>query len=156
MYLIIILLQKLRFFLLFLQEFIREAYADPLKYYEPDPANTTNVSEAIEKVRGNNKELKDLNLNNIKDIKEEQFVEIFEGLKNNDNIVKFSAVNCQINDFSVATLNVALEQNQQLKSLNLESNTISPDTLAAIFEALNNGSNIVEIHLSGQAQSSLG
>ena len=132
-----------------------EAYADPLKYYEPDPANTTNVPEAIEKVKANNKDLKDLNLNNIKDIKEEQFVEIFDALKNNDNLVKFSAVNCEVNDFSVATLNCALEQNQQLKSLNLESNLISPDTLAAIFEAIKESS-IIDIHLSGQAQSSLG
>merc|ERR1712141_233507 len=77
-----------------------EAYADPLKYYEPDQANTTNVPESIQKVKSNDKELKDLNLNNIKDINEEQFVELFE--------------------------------------------------------AMNNGSRIVDIHLSGQAQSNMG
>ena len=31
------------------QEFIMEAYADPLKYYEPDPPNTTNPGEAIDR-----------------------------------------------------------------------------------------------------------
>ena len=30
-----------------------EAYADPLKYYEPDQANTTNVPESIQKVKSN-------------------------------------------------------------------------------------------------------
>jgi len=33
-----------------IKEFIMEAYADPLKYYEPDPPNTTNPAEAIQKV----------------------------------------------------------------------------------------------------------
>jgi len=138
------------------QEFIMEAYADPLKYYEPDQANTTNVPESIQKVKSNDKELKDLNLNNIKDIKEEQFVELFEAMKNNDNVVKLSAVNCDVNDFACASLNCALEQNQCLQSLNLESNRLSPDTIADMIEALNNGSRIVDIHLSGQAQSNMG
>merc|ERR1711992_147065 len=138
------------------QEFIMEAYADPLKYYEPDQANTTNVPESIQKVKSNDKELKDLNLNNIKDIKEEQFVELFEAMKNNDNVVKLSAVNCDVNDFACASLNCALEQNQCLQSLNLESNRLSPDTIADMFEAMNNGSRIVDIHLSGQAQSNMG
>ena len=138
------------------QEFIMEAYSDPLKYYEPDPPNTTNVAEAIEKVKSNNKELKDLNLNNIKDIKEEQFVELFDALKHNDCLVKLSTSNCEVNDFAAATLNCALEQNQSLKSLAIESNNISPDTIADMFEALNNGSGIVDIHVSGRAQSNMG
>jgi hypothetical protein len=29
------------------QEFIMEAYADPLKYYPPDPPNNTNPQEAL-------------------------------------------------------------------------------------------------------------
>jgi hypothetical protein len=47
------------------QEFIMEAYADPLKYYPPDPPNTTNPTEAIKKVFNNDKDTKDVNLNNI-------------------------------------------------------------------------------------------
>jgi len=35
---------------------------------------------------------------------------------------KLSAVNCGINDFSGAALNLALENNVALRSLNLESN----------------------------------
>ena len=40
--------------------------------------------------------LKELNLNNIKDIKEEQFVELFDAFKRNENLESFSAVNCDI------------------------------------------------------------
>ncbi len=139
------------------QEFIMEAYSDPLKYYEPDPPNTTDVVDAIDKVKSNDAEMKDLNLNNIKDIKEDQFVELFDSLKRNDSLVKLSASNCEVNDFAAATLNCALEQNSSLKSLALESNRIAPDTIADMFEALANGdSGLVEIHVSNQAQSNMG
>ena len=68
--------------------------------------------------------------NNISTIDERMFCEIFDGLRTNDTLVRLSAANCDINDFAGATLNLAIENNQALKSLNLESNRLSPDTLA--------------------------
>ena len=60
-------------------------------------------------------------------------------------------------DFSIATLNCALEQNQGLKSLNLESNKIGPNLMASLFEALNvSDSRINTLHLTGQEQQALG
>ena len=50
--------------------------------------------------------------------------------------------NLQISDFAIATLCSALEQNGALKSLSVENNRISPDTLADLFESCaspNNG-----------------
>lgn len=139
------------------QEFIMEAYADPLKFYPPDPPNTTDIKESVQKVLSNDKSTKDLNLNNIAGIDEKTFCELFDGFRTNDSLVRFSAVNCEINDFSAATLNLAVENNQTLKSLNLESNRISPDTLAALFEAIvGNQNGIVEIQASNQAQSNMG
>jgi len=139
------------------QEFIMEAYSDDLKYFEPDTENKTDVVESIQKVKSDDKELKELNLNNIHDIKEDQFVELFDAFKRNESLKSFSAVNCDISDFAMSTLNCALEQNQGLTSLNLESNKISPLIIAGMFEALNvSDSNIVELHLTGQEQSAMG
>lgn len=139
------------------QEFVMEAYADPLKYYEPDPPNTTNPAKAIEDVCANNKELKDLNLNNIPTVDEKMFCELFEGLRQNESLVRLSAANCGVNDFAAATLALAVEHNTSLKSLNLESNSITPDTLASLFEALAHKANsVVEVHVSNQAQSNMG
>lgn len=96
-------------------------------------------------------------MNNIKDIKEDQFIELFEALKRNESLESFSAVNCDISDFAMATLNCAIEQNQGLKSLNLESNKISPGAIAGLFEALVvNDSRITTLHLTGQEQSAMG
>lgn len=47
------------------QEFIMEAYSDPLKYYPPEPPNTTDPQDAVKKVVDNDKNTKDVNLNNI-------------------------------------------------------------------------------------------
>merc|ERR1711992_511121 len=43
------------------QEFIMEAYADPLKYFEPEAASTVKMDESIQKVKSNEKDLKELN-----------------------------------------------------------------------------------------------
>ena len=40
------------------QMFINEAYADPLKYYPPDPPNTTDFQDAKNKIISNNKDTK--------------------------------------------------------------------------------------------------
>ena len=40
------------------QMFINEAYADPLKYYPPDPPNTTDFKDAKAKIISNNKDTK--------------------------------------------------------------------------------------------------
>jgi hypothetical protein len=139
------------------QEFIMEAYADPLKYYEPDPPNETNPTEAVEKVVKNDKNTKDVNLNNITNLDERVFCELFEGMRENNSLVRLSAANCDVNDFSIATLSLAFEKNTTLKSLNLDTNRIGPDTLAGLFEAMANNSNsVVEIHVNNQAQSNMG
>jgi len=139
------------------QNFIMEAYADPLKYYEPDPPNQTKPKEVLESLNKDEPELKDVCLNNVPSLNETEACEIFDTLRNNTNLTKLSVVNCDINDFAISTLCLALENNSALKSLNLGSNRISPDTIAELFEALasrNNG--IIEVRISGQAQQKMG
>lgn len=138
------------------QEFIMEAYADPLKYFEPEEGPKINIDECISKVKSNEKELKELNLTNIQDVKTEQWVDLFSAMKNNDNLVKFVASNASITDGAAMELIKALNVNETLKSLNLDGNMISPNTLGDMFEAINNGSKMEELHLSNQAQANMG
>ena len=143
------------------QDFVMEAYADPLQYFEPDPPNTTNPKEMLEKISANDRETKDVCLNNIAGISEELFCEIFNAVRNNDQLTKLSACNCdvsslrsvdrtnentflyfQLSDFAVQTLCSALDQNSSLKSLSIENNRVSPNVVADLFEAAaspNNG-----------------
>jgi len=139
------------------QDFVMEAYADPLQYFEPDPPNETNPNEVLEKLKANSKDTKDVCLNNLGGISEQLFCEIFNTLSNNDNITKFSACNCDLSDFAVQTLCAALDQNSSLKSISIENNRVSPDALADLFEAAaspNNG--LLEIRVASQQQEKMG
>lgn len=139
------------------QDFVKEAYADPLQYFEPDPPNDCNPKEVLEKLANNDGETKDVNLNNVNGISEQLFCEIFDALKNNDRVVKFSACNCDLSDFAVATLCSVLDQNSSIKSISIENNRISPDSLADLFESIaspNNG--LLELRVAAQAQEKMG
>merc|ERR1739844_624193 len=139
------------------QDFVMEAYADPLQYFEPDPPYETNPNEVLEKLKANSKDTKDVCLNNLGGISEQLFCEIFNTLTNNDNITKFSACNCDLSDFAVQTLCAALDQNSSLKSLSIENNRVSPDALADLFEAAaspNNG--LLEVRVASQQQEKMG
>merc|ERR1719438_518303 len=131
------------------QDFVMEAYADPLQYFEPDPPNTTNPKEMLEKIQNNDKETKDVCLNNIAGISEQLFCDIFNAIKNNDQVTKFSACNCDLSDFAVQTLCSVMDQNSSLKSLSIENNRVSPDVLADLFEAAANPNNgLVEMRVA--------
>ena len=111
----------------------------------------------LERLTANDKEFKDVNLNNIGGIEEREICDIFDTLRKNTSLTKLSVVNCEINDFAISTLSLALEENKSLKSLNLEGNRISPDMLAALFEALADcGSGLVEVRVAGQQQEKMG
>merc|ERR1719466_526861 len=86
------------------QDFVMEAYADPLQYFEPDPPNDVSPKEVLEKLQNNDGETKDVNLNNVMGISETMFCDIFNALKNNDKCVKFSACNTDMGDLAVSTL----------------------------------------------------
>merc|ERR1712079_414791 len=120
------------------QDFVMEAYADPLQYLEPDAPNDVKPEEVLEKLRANDSALKEVNLNNICGISEQLFCDIFNALKNNDKCVKFSACNTDLSDLAVSTLCAVLEENSQVKSLTIENNRVSPDAVADLFERIAN------------------
>jgi hypothetical protein len=56
--------------------------ATPLKYFPPEEPNLTNPDEVLEKIRGEDEELRQVNLNNVQ-VPEKTFLEIFDALKFN-------------------------------------------------------------------------
>merc|ERR1712113_346072 len=111
----------------------------------------------LEKLRANDSALKEVNLNNICGISEQLFCDIFNALKNNDKLVKFSACNTDMSDFAVATLCSVMDQNSTLKSISIENNRVSPDAIADLFESIaspNNG--LLELRVCAQGQAAMG
>lgn len=139
------------------QDFVMEAYADPLQYFEPDQPNETKPAEVLDKLKSNDSSMKDVCLNNLSGLTEQMMCDIFDALRNNDQLTKLSACNCDISDFAVATLCTALEQNNALKSLSIENNRICPDAIGDLIDSIaspNNG--LLEIRVGSQAQESKG
>ena len=50
----------------FVQDFVMEAYADPLQYFEPDPPNETKPAEVLEKLKSNDSSMKVCHINLLK------------------------------------------------------------------------------------------
>merc|ERR1712062_647778 len=129
------------------QDFVMEAYADPLQYFEPDAPNDVKPEEVLEKLRANDSALKEVNLNNICGISEQLFCDIFNALKNNDKCVKFSACNTDLSDLAVSTLCAVLEENTR----------VSPDAVADLFESIASSNNgLLELRCAAQAQEAMG
>ena len=100
------------------QNFIMEAYADDLPYYEPDTPNDTNPTvmfiimqrfvisnivissqEVLEKLTADAEDLTKVNLNNVAHIEEKQICDIFDSLRKNNNLTQLSVVNCDVRTF---------------------------------------------------------
>ncbi|XP_061490258.1 tropomodulin-1 isoform X5 [Rhineura floridana] len=64
----------------------------------PDEPNSTDVEETLERVKNNNPDLEEVNLNNIKDIPISTLKAYAEALKNNSYVKKFSIVGTRSND----------------------------------------------------------
>lgn len=107
--------------------------ATPLKEYPPEEPNRADPDDIIRKVKACDKSLKVANLNNIP-MGEEQFIEMFDALKNNEVLEELSLSNTTMGDFSAANLAAAIESNATLLKLSVESNNISPACLVKLFE----------------------
>nr|XP_056705163.1 tropomodulin-1 isoform X2 [Euleptes europaea] len=118
----------------------------------PDEPNSTDVEETLERVKNNDPDLEEVNLNNIKDIPIPTLKAYAEALKSNTYVKKFSIVGTRSNDPVAYALAEMLKVNSVLKSLNVESNFISGSGILALIEALQNNKTLIELKIDNQSQ----
>ncbi|XP_003226599.1 tropomodulin-1 isoform X1 [Anolis carolinensis] len=118
----------------------------------PDEPNSTDVEETLERVKNNDPELEEVNLNNIKDIPIPTLKAYAEALKNNSYVKRFSIVGTRSNDPVAYALAEMLKVNGVLKSLNVESNFISGSGILAMIEALQCNTTLIELKIDNQSQ----
>ncbi|KAK0157802.1 hypothetical protein PV328_011493 [Microctonus aethiopoides] len=126
------------------------------KVFPIDPPNDTDVDASIKQVRENDHTLIDLNLNNIKNISEEKFIQLFEALEINTHLESLSLTNVGLNDRTAQRLAEAMEKNSTLRVLNVETNFISPTVMVRLIRALLNTKSIEEFRCSNQRSQVLG
>ncbi|XP_013164667.1 PREDICTED: tropomodulin-1 isoform X2 [Papilio xuthus] len=126
------------------------------KVYPMDPPNDTDPEETIKRVQENDPKLTDLNWNNIKNISDEKFEKLFEGLKSNTHLEVLCLVNVGLTDRTAQLLADALRANSTLRVVNVETNFISPPGVVQLVAALLTTTSVEEFRASNQRSQVLG
>ncbi|XP_077106819.1 tropomodulin-1 isoform X4 [Ranitomeya variabilis] len=114
--------------------------------------NSTDVEETLERIKNNDPDLEDVNLNNIRNIPILTLKDYAEAMKNNTYVKKFSIVGTRSNDPVAFAFADMLKVNTALKSLNVESNFISGTGILALVESLQQNTSLVELKIDNQSQ----
>nr|XP_012419151.1 PREDICTED: tropomodulin-4 isoform X2 [Odobenus rosmarus divergens] len=125
---------------------------DKYKPVPDEPPNPTNIEEILKSVRNNDKELEEVNLNNIQDIPIPMLTELCEAMKTNTYVRSFSLVATRSGDPIANAVAGMLRENRSLQSLNIESNFISSTGLMAVLKAVRENATLTELRVDNQRQ----
>ncbi|NXW26428.1 LMOD3 protein, partial [Phaetusa simplex] len=112
--------------------------------------NQTNLEDSLEKVRKNNPDVKELNLNNIENIPKEMLIDFVNAMKKNKNIKTFSLANVGADDNVAFALANMLRENRSITTLNIDSNFISGKGIVAIMRCLQYNETLTELRFHNQ------
>ncbi|XP_009081705.1 PREDICTED: leiomodin-3 [Acanthisitta chloris] len=112
--------------------------------------NQTNLDESLDKVRKNNPEVKELNLNNIENVPKEMLIDFVNAMKKNKNIKTFSLANVGADDNVAFALANMLRENRSITTLNIDSNFISGKGIVAIMRCLQYNETLTELRFHNQ------
>uniref|UniRef100_A0A673T4W4 Tropomodulin 4 n=1 Tax=Suricata suricatta TaxID=37032 RepID=A0A673T4W4_SURSU len=125
---------------------------DKYKPVPDEPPNPTNIEEILKSVRNNDKELEEVNLNNIQDIPIPMLTELCEAMKTNTYVRSLSLVATRSGDPIANAVADMLRENRSLQSLNIESNFISSTGLMAVLKAVRENATLTELRVDNQRQ----
>ncbi|RXN04873.1 tropomodulin-1 isoform X1 [Labeo rohita] len=123
--------------------------------YKPVPdeqPNDTDVEETLQRIKRNDPDLVEVNLNNIKNIPIPTLKAYAEAFKGNNVVERLSIVGTRSNDPVAFALADMLKVNTTLKSLNVESNFITGAGILALVESLKNNTTLQELKIDNQSQ----
>lgn len=123
--------------------------------YKPVPdeePNSTDVEDTLLRVKRNDPDLVEVNLNNIKNIPIKTLRAYAEALMKNTVVERFSIVGTRSNDPVAFALAEMLKVNTSLKSLNVESNFITGTGILGLIESLQFNTTLQELKIDNQSQ----
>ncbi|NWI91750.1 LMOD3 protein, partial [Pitta sordida] len=112
--------------------------------------NQTNLEGSLEKVRKNNPDMKELNLNNIENVPKEMLIDFVNAMKKNKNVKTFSLANVGADDNVAFALANMLRENRSITTLNIDSNFISGKGIVAIMRCLQYNETLTELRFHNQ------
>ncbi|KFQ14633.1 Tropomodulin-2, partial [Leptosomus discolor] len=117
-----------------------------------EPPNPTNVEASLQRIKANDPNLIEINLNNIKNIPIPTLKEFAKALESNTHVKTFSLAATRSNDPVAIAFADMLKVNKTLKSLNVESNFITGTGILALIDALKENESLTEIKIDNQRQ----
>ncbi|XP_030206334.1 tropomodulin-1 isoform X1 [Gadus morhua] len=114
--------------------------------------NATDVEETLRRIKSNDPDLLEVNLNNIRNIPVPTLKAYAAALKENSVVERLSVVGTRSNDPVAYALADMLKVNTTLKSLNVESNFITGAGVLALIEALQSNTTLLELKIDNQSQ----
>ncbi|XP_035280677.1 tropomodulin-1-like [Anguilla anguilla] len=123
--------------------------------YKPVPdeqPNSTDVEDTLQRIRRNDPDLREVNLNNIQNIPVLTLREYAKALKHNTAVQQLSIVGTRSTDLVAYALADVLRVNSTLKSLNVESNFITGAGILALMESLQFNTTLLELKINNQSQ----
>ncbi|XP_036594705.1 leiomodin-3 [Trichosurus vulpecula] len=112
--------------------------------------NQTNLDESLKRVRKNDPEMKELNLNNIENIPKEMLLDFVNAMKKNKHIKTFSLANVGADENVAFALANMLRENRSITTLNIESNFITGKGIVAIMRCLQFNETLTEFRFHNQ------
>ncbi|NXE92663.1 LMOD2 protein, partial [Menura novaehollandiae] len=112
--------------------------------------NPTVIEDALEKVRSNDPDTTEVNLNNIENITSQMLIQFSQALRDNTVVKSFSLANTHADDNVAIAIAGMLKVNQHITSLNIESNFITGKGVLAIMRALQNNKVLTELRFHNQ------
>ncbi|XP_057584168.1 leiomodin-1 [Hippopotamus amphibius kiboko] len=106
--------------------------------------------EPLERVKSNDPEVTEVNVNNSDCITTEILVRFAEALEFNTAVKVFALANTRADDHVAFAVAIMLKANKTLTSLNLDSNHITSKGILAIFRALLQNSSLTELRFHNQ------
>ncbi|KAJ8788204.1 hypothetical protein J1605_005503 [Eschrichtius robustus] len=121
-----------------------------LKVSARPSGNQTDLDGSLRRVRQNDPDVKELNLNNIENIPKEMLLDFVNAMKKNKHIKTFSLANVGADENLAFALANMLRENRSITTLNIESNFITGKGIVAIMRCLQFNETLTELRFHNQ------
>ncbi|XP_043188708.1 tropomodulin-like isoform X2 [Amphibalanus amphitrite] len=122
----------------------------------PEPPNMTDPEQSIERLRQDDPDLQMLNLNNIKNMSDEQIERLCDAAASNTRLENLYMSNTGLSDRHGEHLVALIEKNNTIKEISIESNFISPAMIARLVKALLKNKTVEAFRAANQRSQVLG
>ncbi|XP_038175889.1 leiomodin-2 [Arvicola amphibius] len=112
--------------------------------------NPTVIEDALEKIKNNDPDTTEVNLNNIENITTQTLSRFAEALKENTVVKTLSLANTHADDAAAIAIAEMLKTNEHITSVNVESNFITGKGILAIMRALQHNTVLTELRFHNQ------